>query len=676
MKKNLRRIIVISTAALVIAIAAIIITAAGHKDIIDLSFIGRIIVTNPEGKVGQAGNTDTPINKQWKLKLNHAIDDKYLRRFELKDSKGKKADAVFKLDSNDKSIIYIDCPKEGYEYGETYNLYVKTVRSRRYIFMKVYKEFSFETAELDGIIRPVDGKITKKNSADKSVIIGTDGVKGVYSTLSGVVEKVSQGNSSGEIIIDHKNGLKSIYTGVKYIRVKANEKVDKGQIIGQAAQDNLKFQMAKNNVRINPLKYLKYDSTYKYIIVDSSYELHKSAGGSGIKRYVVKGKAYKVLEEKGQFYKVKAGNQEGYIPKGDFALTDYVPDNKIVVGWNYINNKAANAIFYNDRNYYINKPSEGTGIDVISPTWMYIKGNKSDSASINLGDKGSLAYVRAAHNNGYEVWALLSNVDGAKEIADENTNARTKLVMSDDKVRARVISSVVKYAEDYDLDGINLDFEGFGQENRDLYSQFVKDLSEKLRAKGIPLSVDVTPIEKTSVMFSMCYDRKTLSQYADYMMLMAYDEHYKGGISAGSVGSYSWVKNSVKGLIEEGVPANKLLLGMPLYGSDFVVDASGKPTGSSVRTLSDMQQLINNYKDKLVYDKAARQYYLSYTDNSTSKSRVVYMEDKDTLTWRTNLSKEFDLKGIASWELYRDGQSTQTMLQQVFKNYLAQYRIK
>lgn len=685
MKKNLRRIIVLSIAALVITIAAILITVACNKDIIDLSFMGRITVTNPEAKAGQADNEDIPINKQWKLKLNHTLDDKYVRRFELKDSRNNKVNAVFKLDKNDKSILYIDCPEEGYEYGETYSLNVKTVRSRRYIFMKVYKEFTFETARLDGFIRPLDGKIIKKSSGDKAVLIGTDELKSVYSILSGVVEKVSDGASSGEIVIDNKNGIKSTYNGVRHIRVKVNDKINKGEIIGQVAKDDknssgenycLNFQLTKNNIKINPMKYLKYNSTYRYIIVDNSYELLKSAGGAGIKRYVVKGKAYKVLEEKGKFYKVKAGSQEGYIPKGDFALTDYVPDNKIVVGWNYINNKAANASFCNDSSYYINKPAVETGIDVISPTWLYIKGNKSDAASIDLGDKGSQTYVRAAHNNGYEVWALLSNVDGSKEIADADTNARTKLLMSDDKTKSRVIESIVKYAEDYNLDGINMDFEGFGQENRDLYSQFVKDLGEKLHENGIILSVDVTPIEKSSVMFSMCYDRKALSQYADYTMLMAYDEHYSGGTSAGSVASYSWVKNSVKGLIKEGVPAKKLLLGMPLYGRDFVVDGSGKPTGSSVRTLSDMKEFMENYKDKLVYDQISKQYYLSYTDKKTSKSRVLYMEDKATLSWRTDLAKEYDLAGIASWELYKDGESTQNLLEQTFNNYLEQYRVK
>ncbi len=68
------------------------------------------------------------------------------------------------------------------------------------------------------------------------------------------------------------------------------------------------------------------------------------------------------------------------------------------------------------------------------------------------------------------------------------------------------------------LDGININFEGLGVANKQGFNQFVRDLSKKLHEKNMVVSVNVTAIEDASIY--NFYDRKELSKYVDYIVLI------------------------------------------------------------------------------------------------------------------------------------------------------------
>jgi spore germination protein YaaH len=74
------------------------------------------------------------------------------------------------------------------------------------------------------------------------------------------------------------------------------------------------------------------------------------------------------------------------------------------------------------------------------------------------------------------------------------------------------------------------------------------------------LSVDVTVIAVNSNWSS--FDRAELSKYANYVALMAYDQHWGGSSVSGSVAQLTWVEQSLKNVLKE-VPNEKLLLGVP-----------------------------------------------------------------------------------------------------------------
>lgn len=305
-----------------------------------------------------------------------------------------------------------------------------------------------------------------------------------------------------------------------------------------------------------------------YIQVTEDTPLLMDVDGASDERYAVAGKTYGVVGQANGYYKVKIGKVFGYIPSSKAVVVTTTPKNKISLAWQYVYSKSTNATYYNSSDDYIKRSSADLGLDVVSPTWFYMSGDASSPSTINAEEKADREYVRVAHRNGYEVWALFQ----------EFNKDRAYKTFYDAAVKNRVINQIVSFALQYNVDGVNIDFEGLGgiSANKDGFTAFVRDLSAQLKAVGLNVSVDVVKPTVGSV-YSSFTDRPALASYVDYLVYMAYDEHYAGASKAGSVGSFPWVEAGLKDIIAQGVSKDKILLGVPFYLRDFTVQNSYQP---------------------------------------------------------------------------------------------------
>lgn len=303
-----------------------------------------------------------------------------------------------------------------------------------------------------------------------------------------------------------------------------------------------------------------------YIQVTEDTPLLLDVDGTADERYAVKGKTYGVIESVNGYYKIKVGKVYGYIPVSKTALITTTPKNKISLAWQYVYSKSSNSTYYNDSSDYVRRSSADLGLDVISPTWFYMTGDTA--SNINAAEKADREYVKIAHRNGYEVWALFQ----------EFNKDRAYKTFYDSTVKNRVINQIVSFALQYNVDGVNIDYEGLGgiPANKDGFTAFVRDLSAQLKAVGLSVSVDVVKPTVGSV-YSSFTDRPALASYTDYLIYMAYDEHYAGAKTAGSVGSFPWVETGLKDIIAQGVPKEKIILGVPFYLRDFTVQNAYQP---------------------------------------------------------------------------------------------------
>lgn len=274
------------------------------------------------------------------------------------------------------------------------------------------------------------------------------------------------------------------------------------------------------------------------------------------------------------------------------------------------------------------------GVNVVSPTWFYLKDSEG-----TVGNRADGAYVRWAHSKGYQVWALFSN--------DFNPE-KTHNILRSAALRQKVINQLLMFAELYELNGINLDFENVYLEDKELLVQFVRELTPLFHEQGLTVSMDVT-VKSNSANWSLFYNRKALGEAVDYIMLMAYDEHWSTSPKAGSVASLPWVEKGILGLLEE-VPREKLVLGIPFYTRlwEEKRDDTGKITVSSrIFNMDAAKGWVKQNGLTPKIDASSGQNFAQLQQNGSTFK--IWLEDEHSVRQRLALVDKYGLAGVASW---------------------------
>ncbi|MFF2093643.1 glycosyl hydrolase family 18 protein [Paenibacillus sp. NPDC058174] len=283
------------------------------------------------------------------------------------------------------------------------------------------------------------------------------------------------------------------------------------------------------------------------------------------------------------------------------------------------------------------KINDMQGVNVVSPTWFELKDGKG-----TIKAKADPAYVRWAHNQGMQVWALFSNGFEPE---------RTTQALASVETRFSMIQQLLAFSQLYDLQGINIDFENVKTSDKANLVQFVREMTPLLHEQGLVVSIDVTP-KSNSEMWSLFLDRASLGKVVDYMMVMAYDEHWASSPKAGSVASIGWTENSIVRILEEdGVPASKLVLSMPLYTRIWTEKTDGdgaKKVSSKAVGMERVKEIVAAKKLKPVFDKDAGQHYVEYTEDDALQR--IWIEDEVSIQARIGLVRKYDLAGAASWQ--------------------------
>ncbi len=269
------------------------------------------------------------------------------------------------------------------------------------------------------------------------------------------------------------------------------------------------------------------------------------------------------------------------------------------------------------------------GVNVISPTWFALTNNAGDFSSF-----ASKAYVEKAHSMGLEVWGLIDNFS--------NPDVDTYEVLSYTSKRAYLIDKLVQTALEYDLDGINIDFEGLSQDTGEHFIQFIRELSVLCRENGIVLSVDnYVPMGYTDH-----YNRGEQGVFADYVIIMGYDEHYNGSPEAGSVASIGFVEDGIRKTVEQ-VPAEKVINAVPFYTR--IWKSEGANLTSEAVGMEMAEQFVSNHNIEVRWDETTCQNYGEIQEGGVFYQ--VWLEDEHSIEAKLNIMEKYHIAGVASWKL-------------------------
>lgn len=232
--------------------------------------------------------------------------------------------------------------------------------------------------------------------------------------------------------------------------------------------------------------------------------------------------------------------------------------------------------------------------------------------------------------------ALISNYDKATEsfsgkVAHELLRSAAN--------RKQAVENIYKTALDWGLSGINLDFEYVYPSDREYYSQFLRELSSRLRPAGIMVTVAIPAKthDDPSSSWSGAFDYKAIGQAVDRVMLMAYDQHYAGG-PPGPIASADWVDRVLKFAVSQ-IPKEKVILGIAGYGYSW--RAPGNAHSVTYQRAVELAAKGSGVR----WDADHKAPYATY------EGREMWFENAASISYKLELVKKYDIKGIALWRL-------------------------
>jgi HAD superfamily hydrolase (TIGR01509 family) len=310
--------------------------------------------------------------------------------------------------------------------------------------------------------------------------------------------------------------------------------------------------------------------------------------------------------------------------------------------------------------------AHGTLLHEVSPFWYEATGAETIGLTGNISPEQSLPLIAAIRDTGGKVVPSVSDAMPAGGMAG---------VLADAHTRTQHVRALAQLVSDNGYDGLDLDYEQFAftddkatwETTRGDWVAFVTELADVLHAQDKLLTVSVPPIYdtgRTADSGYWVYDYAAMSDVVDRIRIMGYD--YSVG-EPGPIAPLDWVRSAVRAAKKAVGDDSKLVLGVGLYGRNWVVATKGtcpaSAEGTTPVTQRSVQELATKRNAVPVHDPATQEasftYQLDVTDAGVSctQTREVHYIDEEGARARVDLARQERIGGVAFWALGFDSEA-------------------
>jgi cellulose synthase/poly-beta-1,6-N-acetylglucosamine synthase-like glycosyltransferase/peptidoglycan/xylan/chitin deacetylase (PgdA/CDA1 family)/spore germination protein YaaH len=274
-------------------------------------------------------------------------------------------------------------------------------------------------------------------------------------------------------------------------------------------------------------------------------------------------------------------------------------------------------------------------IDELVPEWLHLA---DGSGAIAVDDPAKtsrvLAFLRSQRPD-LRVAPLVNNFDSAGMRWESEKLAA---MLADPVRRSRAIEGLLGFVRRERLSGISVDFEEVPAKSHRQLVSFVEELSRVFHAAGLEVSQSV-PLDDPA------FDYRDLARADDFLILMAYDEHWGDG-APGPVASQGWFARGLARRFAE-LPANRLVIGIGNYGYDWT---EGATESAAELSFQDAIRAAQESDAVVSLDPASLNPGFSYTDENGRPHRVWYL---DAVTAFNELveTRRYSPRALALWRL-------------------------
>ncbi len=223
-------------------------------------------------------------------------------------------------------------------------------------------------------------------------------------------------------------------------------------------------------------------------------------------------------------------------------------------------------------------------------------------------------------------------------------------ILADVSATRRLIDSIM-----YELDrkgyyGVNLDMEYIAPDDREIYNEFLRDLSDRLHSGNYVLITAVAPkyrADQPGILYES-HDYPVQGRYADYVIIMTYEWGYTYSAPM-SVQPIEEVRKVLRYATSE-MPSEKVIMGMPNYGYEWTLPYMRGTAARSIGFAEATEIAVANNAE-ILYDEKTQTPYFYYTNNGVRK--VIWFDDPRSITEKLKLVEEFNLAGASWWTINR-----------------------
>lgn len=281
----------------------------------------------------------------------------------------------------------------------------------------------------------------------------------------------------------------------------------------------------------------------------------------------------------------------------------------------------------------------GDKLNTIYPEWFFInpKTYKLDSRI----DKNALELMK--HYN-LSIQPILNNFVSIPKKQGNFDGQLLHKVLHDEKIQNQLISQLIKTLKYYKLQGINIDFEDINESSDEYLNHFQKKLYSEFKKNGLLVSIDVMTDNED-------YSIEYLKDYADYFILMAYDQ-FNDSSATGPISDQKWIEKQMDHLAKKVSP-EKIILGMGAYGRQWIKDE----TGTHIEDITYSQAIDRAKISKSIIDFDNNSYNLHYayhfngSDDEYESDNEIWFTDAATIFNILRFSDDYRNAGTAMWRL-------------------------
>lgn len=248
----------------------------------------------------------------------------------------------------------------------------------------------------------------------------------------------------------------------------------------------------------------------------------------------------------------------------------------------------------------------------------------------------------------YTDYSAFCKTNGIKLLPIVRNFAPT-VFLSDSAAGQTGMSEILSLVEREGFDGILLDLESLVPKNKEGFHRFLASLTEPFKKKKKILVVAVP-----AHVFNGEMDLAQTAKDSDFLFVMFYDYTSSGTKRLGPTAPLRFsayprdVERDLKVMLELGVPAEKIIMGVPFYGIDFSLNAEGKVSKMDTLYWSQIDRLRVSQNAKPEWDEESKNFRFNYTDGS-STPHTVWFEDGKTLGEKISFATLKGLAGLGFW---------------------------